>query len=89
MTSSKLIDLRKDFHFIPVDTDIVLHCDDYMGDYMVQGQIKIKNNGKCKPVKKFCRLVDGKWESDFKNWQQRSYWELAEIESKLGGLNDK
>lgn len=73
--------MSKEFHLIPLDTDIILHCDDFMGDYTVEGQIKIKYGPKGIPVRKFCRLKDGKWFSDFKNWQQRTFWKLKEFRS--------
>lgn len=39
----------KDFSQIPLDTDIILYCDDFIGDYSVEGQIKMKTNLKGKP----------------------------------------
>lgn len=66
---------RTDFHLIKTDHDIVLHCDDFMGDYKVEGRILMKKNHKGKETRRFCRFENGKWFSDYKNWQQRTSWE--------------
>lgn len=69
--------IRKDFHNIEPEKDIILFCDNWSGDYKVEGRlIKYKKlpHKKSKPSR-FCRLVDGKWESDSSNWSQRNGWQ--------------
>lgn len=67
--------MKKEFHLIEPERVIILHCDDFMGDYTVEGMmIKYKH----KPYKaRFCTLSkdSGKYETDSKNWAQRTGWE--------------
>ena len=76
---------RTDFHSIEPDRDIILFCDDFMGDYQVEGRmIKYKH----KPFKpRFCTWseITNKYETDSKNWMQRNSWKYKVLEMKDEG----
>ena len=66
---------RKDFHLIEPDKDIVLHCSDFMGEYKIEGRMVRYKGGKMRL--RFCRFneITKKYESDFKIWSEREFWE--------------
>lgn len=65
-----------------LNRDIILFCDDFMGEYKVEGRmIKYKH----KPFKaRFCRWcqITKKYESDRENWVQRNSWIYKSLEMK-------
>lgn len=70
---------RKDFHMIEPDKDIILYCDDCMGDFKVYGRmVKYKQpQGRNKTrVMRFCTFNNDtqKYETDSDAWAQRNAW---------------
>lgn len=69
--------MRKDFHLIEPNKPIVLYCDDFMGEYKIEGMmIPYKDNsGK----QRFCTFskYSNKYESNSKEWSQRNGWDYV------------
>lgn len=71
--------MNKDFNAIEPEKDIILYCDDFMGEYSVAGRIILRPNQRGKVIRKFCVYNENrkKWDSDFENWQNRTAWKYS------------
>lgn len=74
--------MRTDYHMIEPNKLIILYCDDFMGDYKVEGMM-IQYKDKTKK-KRFCTFnkVTGKYETDSKNWSQREGWDYLSTKTE-------
>lgn len=68
--------VRKDFHMIEPNKDIVLHCSDWTGDYKVEGRMIPYKKPVGGRAQKFCCFdeVLNDWFAS-QDWQQREGWE--------------
>ena len=68
---------RKDWHKIPIDTDIVLVCNDCTGEYEVIGRMqRTKDNI---AIKFYYFDEEESRYLRFMHWDEREYWKPIEV----------
>ena len=62
---------RKDYHMIEIGKPIILFCDDWSGDYQVEGIIQMRGH-----KRKFVCLKTN--EINQEDWRQRNSWKYKD-----------